>query len=259
MSVDKRLLAITLFAAGVSACATTQPSESAQPAERASLPTGIPLKGRVIYPDGSPASGATVYADPTCRNDFGFSNLAHTSEAGSFEMLSVDPGCGQIRFTAEKREDFWLRTGDDPFYPRRNGTAPELVLTEGQFPEPVTIQLDLRGGTLELRAWDLSASRYISVSVCVECSAASCGILCTGTGPDGAGHTVFLPPRQYRASLNFFSCGTDGAETYQADQGPSITIDVVEGQLRSSVLKFDPKTVRAVTTWYQPKEFPCRE
>ncbi len=230
---------------------------SIQSAERRAVPLGVPMRGQVAYPDGSPSVGATVVATTVCQDDL--SHLVQktlTATDGSFVIESFDNGCGKVRFTAEKRDGFWLRTGSDPFYSSPNGTAPEVSVTSEIPPAPVKIHLDRRGGELELRVWDTGAERYIKAGIMVDCPGAWCGAMSTATVADGELYTVFLPPRQYRVSINWYYCGS---KTYFPDnKPPSITIDVVEGELRTATLMVDVKAIQARSSYDNPNGAQCR-
>jgi len=227
-----------------------------QPTERAVVPIGVALRGRVIYSDGSPVPGARVLATTSCERDWAhFVDDALTADDGTFVIPSFDSSCGQIRFTAEKRDGFWLQTGIDPFYPRPNGTTPEVLLADNEPPDPITIQLDLRGGELELRVWDQSSGGYVRAGLDVDCPGAWCGAMSTATGEDGAAHIVFLPPRRYRVSLNWYLCGP---KPYFPENKPSLTVDVVEGQMRTAVLRLDVTTIPAKPSYDNPDGVPCR-
>jgi hypothetical protein len=198
---------------------------------------GIPLRGRVIFPDGTPAVAATVVATTICETaGVHFVTDTQTSDDGSYVIPSFDSSCGHVRFTAEKREDFWLKTGKYVFYPRSNGTTPEVSLLGTVPPDPVTIQLDLRGGELEFRVWDAATNRHIHAGLMIECPGEWCGAMSTATGKDGTAHTVFVPARRYRLSLNRYMCGS---KTYFPDGGPSMIIDVHEGERQSALVEVD--------------------
>src|SRR5881296_2794750 len=93
-------------------------------------PVGVPMRGQVLYPDGTPAVGATVVAVTACPEDTAhFVNDVKTGADGSFSIASFDPTCGRVRFTAEHRERYWLKTGDNIFYPSTNGTTPEVDIS----------------------------------------------------------------------------------------------------------------------------------
>jgi hypothetical protein len=77
----------------------------------------------------------------------------------------------------------------------------------------------------------------------------------TATGEAGEVHAVFLPPRRYRVSLNWYLCGS---KTYFPDTKPSITVDVVAGELRPAVLKIDVATIPAKHSYDNPDAEVCR-
>jgi len=241
---------ILLFTMTMMACASPQVAEGIE------IPRGIPLRGRVIYPDGSPAGGAQVVAETVCEDSrVRLSDGAVTDADGSFGIATFDTSCRKLRFTAEKRDGFWLRTGKEVFYPRPNGTVPQLELVGAAPPEPVTIQLDLRGGELELAVWDESVKRRIQAGLDVECPKAWCGAMSIATGEDGSAHTIFVAPRRYKVSLNYYPCG---AKTYFAKQRPSLIVDVVEGQRQFVLLKVDTRLVPAKSSYDNPKGESCQ-
>jgi hypothetical protein len=120
----------------------------AEPAGADGPPRGTSIRGRVVYPDSSAASRATVVATPVCEGmPIRPLETALTATDGTFLVRMLSTPCDTIRLTAEKRDDFSLRTGEDPLYPRQNGTTPEVRLLADAVPEPVTIRLDLRGAS----------------------------------------------------------------------------------------------------------------
>ena len=235
---------------GLVACATIRATDDA-------IPTGVPLRGRVLYPDGSPAAGATVRATTACENQrVGFVKDAVTDEEGTFDIPSFDSRCGTFRFTAEKRESFWLRTGTEVFYPRENGTSPEVTLASVLPPDPITVQLDQRGGELELRVWDESAEAFVRAGLDIECPETWCGAMSTATGEGGAPDTVFLPARRYRVALHWYLCGS---KTYFPETGPDLMVEVTEGQRQSAVLEVDIATIPAISSYDNFDGAPCRQ
>ena len=237
------------FAFTVVACATADESK------RAHFPTGVLLLGQVMYPDGSPAAGAKVVAETTCTDStIHMVDDTVTDSDGSFAFTTFDSSCGRYRFTAEKRETFWLKTGKEVFYPQLNGTAPEIQLVDSTPPEPVLIQFGLRGAELEIAVWDEFTSRRIRAGLDVECPEAWCGAMGIATGKDGEPHTVFVPARRYRVTLNSYPCG---AKKYFADGGPSITVDAIEGQRRSVELRINTRLVRAQSSYDNVKGAAC--
>jgi len=241
---------VLLLGLGVVACA------SARSTDRVAIPIDIPLRGHVVYPDGSPAVGAKVVAATICERDWAhFVSDTLTTDDGSFVIKSFDTSCGEIRFTAEKRDGFWLKTGNEVFYPRPNGTPPEIHLLGDVSPDPLTIQLDLRGGELELKVWDESAKRHIRAGLMIECPGAWCGAISIATGESGAAHMIFVPARRYQVSLNWYMCGS---RTYFPETGPSITVDALEGQRREAVLTIDVPMIRAKPSYDNPQGVSCQ-
>ena len=227
----------------------------AQESEHRNSPTRVPLRGQVLYPDGTPAAGAKVEAESICAD-----SLVHivgntvSDSKGLFVFTSFDSSCGQYRFMAEKRDAFWLKTGKGVFYPHPNGTAPEIHVVDGTPAEPIFIEFELRGAELEIAVWDEFLGRRIKAGLDVACPETWCGAMGIATGEDGQAHTIFVPARRYKVTLNSYPCGP---KKYFADDGPSITIDAVEGQRRTVELRINTRLLRARSSYDNVKGETC--
>jgi hypothetical protein len=223
------------------------------------FPRGIPLRGRVLYPDGSPASGANVRAETICRDSsVHFVADAVTDLDGGFVVASFDPFCGEVRFTAEYRSAFWLRTGEQVFYAGQNGTTPEIDLKSGMPPEPVTIRLEARGGAVELRVWDEATRRFIQAGLIIGRSLTEGrpgGGMSIATGKDGSSHTLFLPIGIYTVSLWYYPCGI---KTYFASEKPEDTFEIVPTERISKTLTVNTFELGASSSYDNPGGEKCR-
>ena len=225
------------------ACATIRQSNH-RPGEVA--PLGIPLRGLVIFNDGTPAAGATVTVSSACKNQLiSLADDVMTDRDGHFKVNSFDSGCGTYSFKARDSARFWLPTGDGVFYMQPNGTEPQLSVSEGQVPDPVTLTLGLRGGELEFRVFDRASGSFIGATLDISrppVQGRSFGAMSIATGRDGSSHTVLLPVGQFVVTVFEFPCGS---KTYFARNPPEVMVEVVEGQRVSSTVEID---VRALDT-----------
>jgi len=223
------------------------------------VPFGIPMRGQVLYPDGMPAVGATVVAATVCPED-----RAHlvkdvkTRDDGSFSIASFDLRCGRVRFTAEHREGYWLKTGDDVFYPSTNGTTPQINISGDSPPPPVTIFLGARGGEIEFQVWDEATDRFIYAGLAIErepVDGRGFGLVSIATGDDGSSHTLFLPGGQYRVSVTRYLCGP---KTFFVATRVWESFEVTPGQKAVKKLAVNTFNIKASDSYDNPSGQKCR-
>ncbi|MEE8201744.1 MAG: carboxypeptidase-like regulatory domain-containing protein [Candidatus Acidoferrales bacterium] len=220
---------------------------------------GIKMTGRVLYPDGRPAAGATVTVTTVCEEvTVHLARETKTAEDGSFVLESFDPGCNRIQFTAAKREEYWLETGEDSLYTGTNGTAPTVTLSPGSPPPPITIILGQRGGEVEIQVWDIATKRFIYAGLEFQrrpIEGQTFPFVYISTGEDGASHTVFLPVGEYEIALNYFDCR---GKTYFADDLPQERFVVLEGEHRIEQLSVDITQVEVRSSYDNPGGERCK-
>jgi hypothetical protein len=225
--------------------------------ENVATSLGVPVQGRVLYPDGSPAAGAKVIAISACSDSsFHFVVEAASDSDGLFTIKSFDPQCNRIRFSAEKRDMFWLKTGSDFSYPHGNGTTPEVEVSNNIPPEPVVIKLELQGAELEISVWDEATEHAIYAEMNVNCIDKKCWILDIATGNKGEAHRIFVARHRYKIQLKSFLCGD---KTYFAKDGPSITVDADEVKRKPVVLKVNTRLIPTKSSYDNPGAEFCRQ
>jgi hypothetical protein len=220
---------------------------------------GIPIRGRVVYPDGTSASGAKVIVRTLCEGRaYTLSRVAITQTDGSFALDSFDPDCIKIRLDASHRERFWLPTGDDVFYSRSNGKPAEIELVPGMIPEPVLIRLDQRGGEIEFRVWNETVSQNIHANVYVErlpVDGKTFGSMSAATGDQGESDTLFLPPGEYQFSVNLFTCQ---GHVYVPVVPPRTRAVVRAAEHKAIVLSIDSQKMDVSRSSDNPKGKRCK-
>lgn len=173
--------------------------------------TGIPIEGRVVYPDGTGAGGANVVAVSNCANtSVHLVQETITSSDGKFLIKSFDPTCNRYKFSTSQSETFWLPTGDEFFYLAPNGTTPTIELMPGKMPAFILLGLEQRGGKVELRVFDKKTGAFIYAGFSIHREPVPNktfdGGMSDATGDGGSSHTLFLPPGNYVAGIDRFKC-----------------------------------------------------
>ena len=227
------------------------------------------LRGTVSFPDGTPVPGATVTATTVCDSgEAGVSLVkkATTTPEATFSIAAFGEGCHQYRLTANKREDFWLETGDShsrsgaaaAFYVGPNGTSPTVDLPSAtSSPQPITIVLGLRGGWVDIRVWDTAASRFIYAELLIErkpIEGKKFGSVQIATGKDGSADTLLLPPAEYVASVLQYQCGT---KEYWAAVPPQFPFEVTAGNKQEPKIELDIRTMKSSKTYANPHGKKC--
>ena len=245
--------AVVLLVVSCLGCASIR-ADGAKP-----VPFGIPMRGQVLYPDGTPAIGATVVAATVCPEDRAhFVKDVKTGDDGSFSIASFDPRCGHVRFTAEHRGGYWLKTGDDVFYPSTNGTTPQVNISDESPPPPVTIFLGARGGETEFQVWDEATDRFIYAGLDIErepVNGRRFGSISIATGDDGSSHTRLLPEGQYRVSVTRYPCGT---KTFFVATRVWESFEVTPGQKAVKRLVVNTLNINASHSYDNPSGQKCR-
>jgi hypothetical protein len=139
-------------------------------AAQETVPPAGGVSGVVRYPDGSPSPQAEVWARSECEDDLvTLSRTVKTASDGSFYISPfVRSHCDHILLTAEKPEDFWLRTGREIFYESDNGTTPEVDAPRMGNPILTEIRLGRQGGFVSVRVRDISSDRFIWAELRIE-------------------------------------------------------------------------------------------
>ena len=166
------------------------------------------VSGIVRYPDGSPSRDAEVWARTRCDDDLiTLSTTVKTASDGSFYVPPfLSSHCDRILLTAEKQEDFWLRTGREIFYESDNGTTPEVDAPRMGNPVLTEIRLGRQGGFVSVRVRDISSHRAIWAELRIErvppAPEADFNFerISTNSPP------LLLPAAQYNVFLESYSC-----------------------------------------------------
>jgi hypothetical protein len=206
------------------------------------------LAGKVLFPDGTPVADARVTATTDCQTyhaGYRLVRFATTSLDGTFSMAAFGEDCQRYRFTADKRDDFWLRTGDDVFYGGSNGTSPVLDLSLASASQPVTILLGARGGKVDIQVWDNATKRFIYALVSIEhkpVEGKKFGSEDIATGKDGSADTLFLPAGDYTASVEQFQCRD---KIFWAITPPVFTFTAVGGERSVLKVSIDVRSIKS--------------
>jgi len=92
-------------------------------------------------------------------------SLSRRSQPNAYFLSSH---CDHILLTAEKPEDFWLRTGRELFYESDNGTTPEVDVPKTGKPITTEITLGRQGGFVSIRVRDVTSDRFIWAELRIE-------------------------------------------------------------------------------------------
>ncbi len=247
--VKKRIVVVSLVLAVVGSAATQ---------DKVPLKGGV--SGFVLYPDGSPSSDATVVAVTNCKADVHMSYVqkVRTSSDGSFYVPPfLASGCNHIRLSAEKRENFWLKTGREVFYESDNGTTPE-VDAPWTGPSAVTeIKFGKQGALVSLRVRDVGSDRFIYAELQLERTPppeANFGSMRIATGHDGSPDTLLLPAGQYKIFLESYSCH---GKTYFTNGAPLESLAVEAGEKLAKDFSVDIRAIKPIRSYDNPNAKPC--
>jgi hypothetical protein len=225
----------------------------------ASAQENVPPKGGVSgvvrYPDGSPSPHAEVWARSLCADLITLSKTVKTAGDGSFYVPPFPSShCDHILLTAEKPEDFWLRTGREIFYESDNGTTPEVDVPRTGKPIKTEIRLGKQGGLVSVRVRDLTSDRFIWAELRIErvppVPDADFNFRQIDTNPPGQ----LLPAGQYNIFLESYSCHgknyfTDGVRL------ESLTVEAAEKVTKD--FSVDLRVIKPTSSAQNPKGEPC--
>lgn len=209
--------------------------------ELGQVPLGIPVEGRVIYPDGSGATGATVRATTVCPGrTIHLTTTAVAGDDGRFSIDSFDSTCEKVEFSASYEDEFWLDT-DRLRTGRQKG--PIIEVGESGPVGPIVVQLGERGGVVELSVFDEDTQRFIYGALSIHSIDHDAIIMGTATGDRGEAHSILLPIGEYEVRLSRFHCGK---KTYFTADEPTVRFFIEEGartaaQISVSVTALDTK------------------
>ena len=218
------------------------------------------VHGVVRYPDGSPSSNATVVAVTNCKDDvhINFVQEVRTSSDGSFYVPPfLTSACSHVRLSAEKREDFWLKTGREVFYESDNGTTPEVDVPRIGQPVVTEVKFGKQGGLVSFRVRDVASDRFIYAELQLERTpmpGAKFGSMRIATGHDGSPDTLLLPAGQYKISLESYSCHGKTYFTNGARLGP---LAVKASEKLEKDFPVDVRVIRPIRSYDNPKANPC--
>lgn len=218
------------------------------------------ISGFVHFPDGTPSVGATVSAVTECK-EMGYNRVqeVNTSTDGSFYVPAfLDVSCNQVRLSASKVEDLWLKTGHEVFYGDDNGTTPLVEVSRVGSPSTTEITLGRRGASVSFRVWDVATNRFIWAGLHLErmpVPDAMFGSMYIATGRDGSPDTLLLPAGQYKVSVERYSCkGVD----YLTVRPPQEIFAVEAGQRIAKDISVDVRLIKPVKSETNPNRTPCK-
>lgn len=216
------------------------------------------VSGIVRYTDGSPSSEAVVEAITNCNDDAHerFVQKFTTSSDGSFYVPPFS-NCNHIRLSAEKREDFWLKTGREVFYESDNGTTPEVDAPIIGSPVVTEIRFGRQGGLVSFRVRDAASDRFIYAELQLERTpmpGTKFGSMLIATGHDGSSDALLLPAGEYKISLESYSCH---GKTYFTNGAHNESLSVQSGQKLAKDISVDLRAIKPIRSYDNPKAKPC--
>lgn len=216
------------------------------------------LRGIVILPSGVPIQGATVTIRTECSGSgFTLSKETTTAPDGTFAVPIFGNDCQHYRFSASKKGDFWLETGEAVFYGGPNGASPILDSSSANAFNPVTIKLGVQGGRVDFQVWDSSAGRFIYSLLEIErrpIDHKKYGSMEIATGKDGSADTLLLPPGEYSASVVMYQCGD---KQYSAVVYPTLYFSVIPNANQKVKITIDVRTIKNSKTYANPGGEKC--
>jgi hypothetical protein len=222
--------------------------------QKVSLTGGV--SGVVRYPDGSPTPHAEVRARTECDDDLiTLSKTVKTAIEGSFYVPPfLSSHCDHVLLTAEKPEDFWLRTGREIFYESDNGTTPEVDVPRTGNPILTEIRLGRQGGFVSFRVRDVTSDRFIWAELRIErvppVPEADFNFMRTATGPPA----LLLPAAQYKIFLESYSCH---GKNYFTDGVPLELFTVEAAKTVTKDLSVDVRAIKPIRSAANPEGQPC--
>ena len=221
--------------------------------QKVSLTGGV--SGVVRYPDGSPTPHAEVRARTECDDDLiTLSKTVKTAIEGSFYVPPfLSSHCDHVLLTAEKPEDFWLRTGREIFYESDNGTTAEVDAPRTGRPIMTDIKLGKQGGLVSFRVRDVPRDRFIWAELQLEhvpVPEVEFGSMRIATNSPA----LLLPAAQYKIFLESYSC--DG-KNYFTDGVPLEPLTVEAGEKVTKDLSVDVRIIKPIRSADNPKGKPC--
>ena len=181
-----------------------------------------------------------------------------TSTDGSFYVPPfLDVSCNQVRLSAKKVEDMWLKTGHEVFYEGENGTTPLVEASRSGLPTTTEIRLENRGGSVSFRVWDVASRRFIYAELFVKrlpVPGAVFGSMQIATGRDGSPDTLLLPAGQYEISVDQYSCRE---AVYFAASSPRETLTVQAGEKLATDFSVDVRLIKAMKSYDNPRGKRC--
>ena len=225
---------------------------AAQP--KASLAGGV--SGVVRYPDGSPSPHAEVWARTECNDDLVTrSKTVKTASDGSFYLPPfLSSHCNRVLLTAEKREDFWLRTGREIFYESDNGTTPEIDVPRKGKPIKTEIRLGRQGGFVSVRVRDVASDRFIWAELRIERVPPAPAADFNFRQINADSSADLLPAAQYEIFLESYSCH---GKNYFTDGVPLELFTVEAGKKVTKDLSVDVRAIKPVRSAANPDGKPC--
>ena len=218
------------------------------------------VSGVVRFPDGSPSGGAKVSAKTECKGmPFTLVNEVTTSSDGSFHIPAFGKAdCSEVRLSAEKPEDLWLKTGRNVFYKGDNGTTPLIDAPRSGPPAHADINLGIKGGLVNLRVRDTGSGKFIRAELFIEKipqADPDFGSIEMATGRDGSPVPLLVPGGEYQVSVLQYPCKT---ADYFARRPPRQTLVVTEGERITKDINVDIQLIEAAKTYSNPHGRACK-
>jgi hypothetical protein len=209
------------------------------------------LRGKVIFSDGTPASGAKVEAVAKC-DGLGLVQFTTTAKDGSFSFPLFhrneygDADCKKYEFRASKTGDYWLPS-DENVFSGLSPSVPTVDIPIGIDSQPIQVVLNIRGGEVSIRVWDVATSRFVRAGFELErkpVEGKKFGSMMSVTGEDGSAVDELLPPGEYTVEVQSYPCHT---EEYSTAVGPIESFVVEQGKQLDEIVKIDVRNIKPLS------------
>jgi hypothetical protein len=223
---------------------------------------GQSLRGKVVFSDDAPAGGAKIEATAICEG-FGLTQFTTTAEDGTFSFPLFhrkehsDVDCKQYRLRASKPEDYWLPS-DENIFSGFPPTVHTIDLPVGVDSPPIHIVLNIRGGKVSIRVWDVATSRFVRATLYLErkpVEGKKFGSVTSATGEEGSAAAELLPPGEYTVEVQSYPCHT---EDYWTVGGPIESFVVEPGKQLDVIIKIDVRNIKPLSGPHGRRRGKCK-
>ncbi len=196
----------------------------------------------------------------TACDDMGYHlvSQAKSSEDGTFSIPPFGENCRRYQFSANKRSDFWMETGEDNLNGGLNGTSPAIDLSSTSDPNPVTIKLGQQGGRVDFQVWDIATKHFIYAMLSLKhqpVAGKTFGSEMFATGKDGAADTLLLPPGEYLVSIDSYQCRD---RQYIPAAQMCFPLSVASGRQQQKEYRIDVRLIKASRALGTPYGRKCK-